>query len=48
MTFTIVSHLRELMLQLVNTRLERRIREERERERRELEVRFLLLTPNLN
>lgn len=38
MTFSIVSHLRELLLQLVSSRLERRIQEEKEKERRELEV----------
>jgi len=37
MTFSIVSHLRELLLQLVSSRLERRIQEEKEKERRELE-----------
>ena len=40
MTFTLVSHLREQLLDLEKTRIERRKKEEEEKERRELEVRF--------
>lgn len=38
MTFTLVSHLREELLSLVNGRIERQMEEEKERERRALEV----------
>lgn len=39
MTFTLVSHLREELFTLANSRLDRRQKEEAERERRALEVR---------
>ena len=38
MTFTLVSHLRELLLALVKSRLERQAKEEAEKERKEIEV----------
>ena len=38
MTFTLVSHLREELLALVKRRVERQIEEEKEKERRALEV----------
>lgn len=38
MTFTLVSHLRESLLVLVKSRVERQVKEEAEKARKELEV----------
>lgn len=45
MTFTLVSHLREQLSALVTSRIERRKKEETERERQALQVRYSCLIP---